>query len=157
MRDATAPDGQTTHIVVDGNPAYPAGVHFLNQPRREKQQPPLLSCHQVLGLQNLDDESERWRPFKQMIERLNRTYKFHTVSLARPRRRRLHLLERRRRPDRPLRHLLQFPASRSRLRDPTALYGQVPVPLDDLRGITTLQAKWCKILQLAMAPAAAAA
>lgn len=142
----TAPDGQTTHLVVDGNPAYPAGAHFLNQPRRETQQPPVLTCHQVLGLQNLDDESERWRPFKQMIERLNRTYKFHTraaggfaswngaAALT-----------------------ALFVTHYNFLRPHTALYGQVPVPLDDLRGITTLQAKWCKILQLAMAPAATAA
>ena len=81
-----------------------------------------------------------------MIERLNRTYKFHTraaggfaswngaAALT-----------------------ALFVTYYNFLRPHTALHGQVPVPLDDLRGITTLQAKWCKILQLAMAPAAAAA
>jgi len=32
----------------------------------------------VVGLQNLDKESEEFRPFKELIERLSRTYQFHT-------------------------------------------------------------------------------
>jgi len=36
----------------------------------------------VIGLKNLDPESEEYRAFKQMIERLNRTYKYHTRPRA---------------------------------------------------------------------------
>jgi transposase-like protein len=141
----TAPDGQTTEIVVDGNNAYTAAVHFINQPRLKADDPAALIARQVIGLQNLDDDSERYRPFKQMIERLNRTYKFHARSacgfsswngaLA---------------------FTALFVTHYNFLRPHTALNRQVPVPLDELRAIPTLQARWCKILDLAMtAPQAA--
>ena len=34
--------------------------------------------YKVIGLENLDSESKEYRRFKQIAERLNRTYKFHT-------------------------------------------------------------------------------
>ena len=36
----------------------------------------------VIGLENVNAESKELRPFKQIIERLNRTYKFHTRPRA---------------------------------------------------------------------------
>ena len=36
----------------------------------------------VIGLKNLDEESTQYRRFKQLIERLNRTYKYHTRPRA---------------------------------------------------------------------------
>lgn len=36
----------------------------------------------MVELQNLDKESEEFRPFKELIERLNRTYKFHTSAAS---------------------------------------------------------------------------
>jgi len=74
----TAPPHQPTEIIVDGNPAYGAAIHFLNQRRAKNNQPRALTIHHVLGLQNLDQDSEHWRPYKQLIERLIRTYRFHT-------------------------------------------------------------------------------
>ena len=36
----------------------------------------------VIGLENLDEISKEFRPYKQLVERLNRTYKFHTRPRA---------------------------------------------------------------------------
>lgn len=68
----TASPDQNITLVTDGNPSYADGIHFLNQTRSNK-----ISHSKVIGLQNLDPESEEYRSFKQMIERLNRTFKHH--------------------------------------------------------------------------------
>jgi len=47
-------------------------IHFINESYEAN-----LAHEKVIGLQNLDSESEEFRPFKKLIERLNRTYKFH--------------------------------------------------------------------------------
>ncbi len=76
MKEAirTAHTKQTITLVTDGNPSYPAGIHFLNELRNND---PSIQHRKVIGLQNLDSESEAYRPFKQLIERLNRTFKHH--------------------------------------------------------------------------------
>ena len=71
----TSKPEQEVTLVTDGNPSYPAGIHFINQSRDSK-----LTHKKVVGLQNMDSKSEEFRPFKQLIERLNRTYKFHTKA-----------------------------------------------------------------------------
>ena len=38
--------------------------------------------HKVIGLENINKESKDYRRFKQIIERLNRTYKYHTRPRA---------------------------------------------------------------------------
>lgn len=70
----TAPEDKPLNLITDGNPSYQAGIHFLNKNRKSEA---LLSNTKVIGLQNLDTVSQEFRPFKQIIERLNRTYKFH--------------------------------------------------------------------------------
>ncbi|MFH1847563.1 MAG: DDE-type integrase/transposase/recombinase [Candidatus Omnitrophota bacterium] len=72
----TAPDDQSPTLITNGNPAYPSGIHFLNESRNDYK----IVHKKVIGLQNLDSESTEFRPFKQLIERLNRTYKFHTQA-----------------------------------------------------------------------------
>jgi len=42
----------------------------------------VLNKRTVIGLRNLDPESETYREYKQLVERLNRTYKFHTRPRA---------------------------------------------------------------------------
>lgn len=125
------PDQEITFIT-DGNPSYPAGIHFLNQSRDPK-----LSHKKVIGLQNLDSESEEFRPFKQLIERFNRTYKFHTkaacgfntqngtVALT-----------------------TLFVTHYNFLRPHHALGYSVPIPLKELKDIPTLQGKWAKVLHM---------
>ena len=137
MREAirTADPKQTIILVTDGNPSYPAGIHFLNA---EKTENPSLQHRKVIGLQNLDTESETYRPYKQLIERLNRTFKHHvkpshgfnSVNGA-------------------LALTTLFVTHYNFLRPHMSLNYRTPVVLPQLEGITTIQGKWTKILSLA--------
>ncbi len=132
----TASPGQEITLVTDGNPSYPAGIHFINQSYEPK-----LTHKKVIGLQNLDSESEEFRPFKELIERLNRTYKFHTraacgfnskngaVALT-----------------------TLFVTHYNFLRPHISLNYSVPIPLEEFKDIDTLQGKWAKVIQLALQP-----
>jgi len=136
MREAirTALPAQEITLVSDGNPSYPSGIHFLNSISDEA----LLEHKKVIGLQNLDTESEEWRPMKQLIERLNRTYKYHVrpaagfnstngaVALT-----------------------TLFVTNYNFLRPHMSLNYKPPVHLLELQGISTIQGRWTKILSLA--------
>ncbi len=133
MKEAirTADPKQLIILVTDGNPAYPAGIHFLNSERP-------ITHRKVIGLQNLDSESATYRPFKQLIERLNRTFKHHikpshgfnSVNGA-------------------IALTTLFVTHYNFLRPHMSLKWQVPVPLPEMEAITTIQGKWAKILSLA--------
>lgn len=137
MKEAirTAHPEQTIILVTDGNPSYPAGIHFLNA-QRENDSP--LQHRKVIGLQNLDSESEEYRPFKQLIERLNRTFKYHikpshgfnSVNGA-------------------IALVVLFVTHYNFLRPHMSLKYQSPVELPELEDISTIQGKWTKILSLA--------
>ena len=130
----TASPYQEITLVTDGNPSYPAGIHFINQNYE-----PNLTHKKVVGLQNLDKESEEFRPFKELIERLYRTYKFHTraaggfnsvngtIALT-----------------------TLFVTYYNFLRPHTSLRWLCAYPFGaPLKGIDTLQGKWAKIIKLA--------
>lgn len=129
----TAEPGQSIILVTDGNPSYPAGIHYLNE-RRDKD----LTHRKVIGLQNLDSESEAYRAFKQIIERLNRTFKHHirpsygfgslngAIALV-----------------------TLFVTHYNFLRPHMSLKGKAPIPLPELDTVTTIQGRWAKILSLA--------
>lgn len=133
IRTAT-PDQKFT-LITDGNPSYPAGIHFLNQLYESKN---LINHRKVIGLQNLDAESTLFRPFKQLIERLNRTYKYHirpahgfnsfngAVALT-----------------------TLFVTHYNFLRPHMALNYQPPIPMPELNAINTIQGKWAKIISMA--------
>jgi len=132
----TIKPGKVIVLVSDGNPSYPAGIHFINQTHE-----PNLTHKKVIGLQNLDSESEEYRPFKELIERLNRTYKYHircaygfnskngAIALT-----------------------TLFVTYYNFLRPHSSLNYSVPIPLEELEGIDTLPGKWAKIIQLATEP-----
>ncbi len=63
-------------LVTDGNPSYDAATMAYNSAIQNKKG--TLTKRTVIGLKNLDKESGEYRRFKQLIERLNRTYKYHT-------------------------------------------------------------------------------
>ena len=137
MKEAirTAKPEQKLAITNDGNPAYPAGIHFLNENRDPEN---LIQHHKVIGLQSLDDESELYRPFKQIIERLNRTYKFHI------------------RPANGFKNYngavvltTLFVTHYNFLRPNIALNYDVPNPLLEPENIKTIQEKWCRIIDMA--------
>lgn len=123
-----------TTLITDGNPSYPAGIHFLNM-LNENNSTPDISHKKVIGLQNLDAESAEFRHYKQIIERLNRTYKYHTrsaygfnskngaISLT-----------------------TLFVTYYNFIRPHKSLQYQSPIQLDSLKEIKTIQAKWAQIL-----------
>ena len=131
----TASPNLKTFLITDGNPAYQNAIHFLNKSLDHK-----LNLKNVIGIQNLDAVSTRFRPFKQIIERLNRTYKFHmraaagfsskngAVSLT-----------------------TLFVTFYNFLRPHMSLDYNVPVPLDFLKGFDTLQGRWAALIQVAIA------
>lgn len=129
----TADQSQPIVLVTDGNPSYPAGIHFLNEQRGVS-----IDHKKVIGLQNLDSESEAYRQFKQLIERLNRTFKYHvkpshgfnSINGA-------------------IALVTLFVTHYNFLRPHTSLKWRTPIPLKELEGIATIQGKWAKILSLA--------
>ena len=130
----TAKPDQNITMVTDGNPSYQAGLHFINVQNDNLK----LTLKKVIGLQNLDTESEQYRPYKQMIERLNRTYKYHVQSqngfgcingaVAK---------------------LVLFVTHYNFLRPHSALNYKTPIEHPDLRGFDLIQHKWVKIISLA--------
>jgi len=130
----TATLNQPVTYITDGNPSYVAALHYLNASKNPDN---LTEHHKVIGLQNLDAESEKYRAFKQIIERLNRTYKSHVrqaygfnnsegaIALT-----------------------TLFVTHYNFLRPHQSLKYKVPVHLEFLEDIPTIQAKWLKILSM---------
>jgi len=132
IRSASA--DQDLILVTDGNPSYPAGIHFLNA----LDYGPAIRHKKVIGLQNLDAESEEWRALKQLVERLNRTFKYHV------------------RPAAGFNSMngatvltTLFVTNYNFLRPHMSLHNLPPVQLPEIQSISTIQGKWIKILSLA--------
>ena len=130
----TADPDQKLTLITDANPSYTAGVMFLNEQRDKEHQ---ITLKQVVGLQNLDEISAEFRPFKQLIERINRTFKFHVRASA------------------------GFKATNGAvsltvlivthynfLRPHMSLNYKVPIELPELQAISTLQGRWAKIISM---------
>lgn len=130
----TSKAGQELTLVTDGNPSYMAGLHFINRYNNKLK----ATLKKVIGLQNLDDESEEFRAHKQMIERLNRTYKYHVqaqngfgnISGA-------------------MAKLVLFVTHYNFLRPHKALRYKTPIALSELNSISSIQGKWQKIISMA--------
>jgi len=126
---------QNVTFITDDNPSYAAAILFINSFLSKET---ALKHFKVIGLQNLDKESEEFRPYKQLIERLNRTYKHHVkpshgfnsfngaVALT-----------------------TLFVTYYNFLRPHMALKYKTPIHIPALDSIPTIQAKWTKILSLA--------
>jgi putative transposase len=76
------PKCETAELVTDGLPSYDSAVVAYNTDAVAQGGADILAKRTVIGLQNLDPESEAYREYKQLVERLNRTYKFHTRPRA---------------------------------------------------------------------------
>jgi putative transposase len=130
----TAKPHQEITLVTDGNPSYRAGLHFINRYNAKLK----VTLKKVIGLQNLDNESEEYRAYKQMVERLNKTYKYHiqaqegfgNISGA-------------------VAKLVLFVTHYNFLRPHKALRYKTPIELSEFSGLSTIQSKWCRILSLA--------
>lgn len=66
------------NLAADGWMAYDNAVMAYNENLKE----PQIIRKTVVGLENINEESKEFRPLKQIVERLNRTYKFHTRPRA---------------------------------------------------------------------------
>ena len=134
----TAEPHQKLTIVSDGNPSYPAGIHFLNEQR--PQELPRIEHRKVIGLQNLDEESTEFRPFKQLIERLNRTFKFHVRSGCGFKSN-----------NGAIALTTLIVTDYNFLRPHMSLGCETPVDIPELKDISTIQGQWIKILAMATA------
>jgi transposase-like protein len=77
-----SPKCNSGQLVTDGLPSYDTAVVAYNHAATDASQTHVITKHTVIGLRNLDPESETYRVFKQLVERLNRTYKYHTRPRA---------------------------------------------------------------------------
>lgn len=76
------PKCDTGELITDGLPSYDSAVTAYNTAAIKDSGTAILDKRTVIGLKNLDPESETYREYKQLVERLNRTYKFHTRPRA---------------------------------------------------------------------------
>jgi transposase-like protein len=131
----TADPDQKITLITDANPSYTAGVMFLNEKRDKDHQ---ITLKQVVGLQNLDEISAEFRPFKQIIERLNRTFKFHVRPFCGFKA-----------PNGALAMTTLIVTHYNFLRPHMSLDYKVPIELPELQPISTIQGRWAKILSMA--------
>lgn len=132
----SAVSADSLEFTADGNPAYDSASVFINS--QEDTEKPVVIRRKVIGLSNDDPESEAYRPFKQLIERLNRTYKFHTRARC------------------GFKNLngaivltTLFVTYYNFLRPHQSLRNQTPIPVDELKFVSTLQGKWVQLLKMA--------
>ena len=119
-------------FVVDGNPIYLLAQHFFAQHGIS------FDVKQVIGLTNEDEVSKEYRPLKQIVERLNRTFKGNyrathgfgsehgSVSFV-----------------------TLFVAYFNFLRPHATLEGKVPVILPELEKLPNMPARWTTLISLA--------
>lgn len=119
-------------FVVDGNPIYLLAQHFFAQHGIT------FDVKQVIGLTNEDQVSTEYRPLKQIIERLNRTFKGNYRST--------HGF---RSDHGSVSYVTLFVAYFNFLRPHSALEGKVPVVIPELKGLPNMPARWTKLIGLA--------
>jgi len=132
---------EALELIGDGNPSYDAAVNAINV---DDDGMPLpvdkrkIVRRTVIGLKNKDEESRLYRPFKNLIERLNRTYRYHTRSRSGFK-------------DLNSAQALTtlFVAYYNFLRPHKSLDNKPTIILPELDGIKTIQGRWLKLLQLA--------
>ena len=123
-------------LVADGNPAYDSATLAFNSEFDDRKEH--LIRKKVVGLQNVDEESKEYRAFKNLVERLNRTYKFHT------------------RPRSGFKSIkgawaltILFVVFYNFMRPHSGMEGSTPLQCDALQGLDKWQEQWAVILQSA--------
>jgi putative transposase len=119
-------------FVVDGNPIYLLAQHFFAQHDIS------FDVKQVIGLTNEDPVSTEFRPLKQIVERLNRTFKgnyrsTHGFGSEKG----------------SVSFVTLFTAYFNFLRPHSALEGKVPVVLPELEKLPNMPERWTKLIDLA--------
>lgn len=119
------------NIIVDGNPIYLLAQHFFAG------KDIFFDVSQVIGLTNDDTVSKELRPLKQIIERLNRTFKgnyrsSHGFGAQHG----------------SVTFVTLFAVYFNFLRPHAALETKVPVVIPELESISNMPARWIKLIQL---------
>lgn len=124
----------TLTLISDGNPAYQLVTYLFNKTQNFAQ----IVHKIVVGLQNENDVAIEFRPLKQLIERLNRTFKYHVKdacgygSII------------------GLKAITTlFATYYNFLRPHQSLNYNPPVVLSQLQSIERIQSRWIKILSMA--------
>ena len=118
-------------FVVDGNPIYILAQHYFAQHDID------FDVHKVIGLTNDDPVSEEHRPLKQIIERLNRTFKGNyraTTGFGSQMG--------------SVSYVTLFAAYFNFLRPHASLENQVPVVIPELKTLPHMPARWTKLIAL---------
>jgi len=122
---------ENLNLITDGNPIYLLAQQFFAQYSIN------FDVTQVIGLTNDDPVSAEFRPLKQIIERLNRTFKgnykpttgysadFGAIS-----------------------SVTLFVAYFNFLRPHTALDGNIPAVIPELEKLPNMPAKWLKLIKM---------
>jgi len=132
------PKCESGELVTDGLPSYDSAVVAYNAAASNKPEEKMITKRTVIGLKNLDPESEEYRQFKQLVERLNRTYKYHT----RPRAGFKTF-------DGAVALTTLFVAFYNFMRPHGALKGNTPVQLHCLKGKRLYPAMWAELIRQA--------
>lgn len=131
----TAKPHQKIYLVTDGLSSYIEAVQLLNKDREQNK----IQHIRVIGLENRDDVSEEYRHFKQIIERLNRTYKFHSRPAAG-----FNSF------NGAMALITLFVTYYNFLRPHSSLGHKPPIHIEELDHIKTIQAKWVLLISLAL-------
>ena len=119
-------------FVVDGNPIYILAQHFFAQHGIH------FDIHKVIGLTNEDPVSKEYRPLKQIIERLNRSFKGNyraTTGFGSQKG--------------SVSFVTLFVAYFNFLRPHSSLENKVPVMIPELKNMPNMPERWTKLISLA--------
>ena len=119
------------NVVTDGNPIYLLAQHWFAQHDIN------FDVTQVIGLTNDDPVSKEYRPLKQIIERLNRTFKGNykpttgfSANMG------------------AVSKVTLFVAFFNFLRPHTGIDGKIPAVIPELEVLPHMPAKWCELIRL---------
>lgn len=118
-------------IVTDGNPIYNAAQVFFKMNNIN------YDLYQVIGLKNKDNQSKTYRSYKQVEERLNRTYKFNyygTNGYSTLRGANI--------------YMVLFVGFFNFLRKHSSLNNNVPIYIKEIDEIQLMPNKWLKLLSM---------
>lgn len=122
---------KSLNFVVDGNPIYLVARLFFAQHNID------FDVTQVIGLTNEDPVSKEHRPLKQIIERLNRTFKysykttngFNSFNGS-------------------ISFVVLFCTYFNFLRPHSSLEGKTPIVIPEFDKIKDMPSRWCKLIEL---------
>jgi len=120
---------QKLNLITDGNPIYLLAQQWFAQHGF------FFDITQVVGLTNEDDVSKEFRPLKQIIERLNRTFKGNykpTTGFGSD--------------PGAISSVTLFVAYFNFLRPHSALEGKIPAVIPELNNLRNMPAKWLKLI-----------